>query len=235
MKKTGLFLCCLLIAMLLVGCGAQSSSNTPRLVKQTMIEKNGTTTVTNYEYNKKGQMIRYEILSGSNIDTVKEVKYDRNGYKNYEKGTSGTGFITEIYWTNDKQGRPVSQRVVTDYKGNKTESVSQFEYTDEYGSYVQTMTSGAATGNTVTVVKDEHGNEITHAELLGISMRYENTYDGDVLVERTSTQTTPGGLTVTKTKYEYDENGNLIKETSYDSEGRVTLTQTYEYEIPNGN
>ncbi len=234
MKKTVLFLCCLLIAILGIGCGTPSNS-APRLVRQTMIEKNGATTVTNYEYNKKGQMVRYEILSGSNVDTVKEVKYDRNGYKNYEKGTSGTGFITEVYWTNDKQGRPISQRIVTNYKGNKTESISQFEYTDEYGSYVQTMTSGASVGNTVTVVKDEHGNEITHVELLGVSMRYENTYDGDVLVERISTQTTPGGLTVTKTKYEYGENGDLIKETSYDSEGKVTLTQTYEYEIPNSD
>ena len=111
------------------------------------------------------------------------------------------------------------------------ESVSEFEYTDEYGSYVQRFVSGASVGNTVTVIKDKYGNEITHEESGLFSIIYENKYEDDRLIEKNTIRTTTAGTIITKTVYNYDKKGNLIKEISYDTAGDVTITITYEYVV----
>ena len=55
------------------------------------------------------------------------------------------------------------------------------------------------------------------------------TIYGDFLIEAIITMTAGTKTTVTTMKYEYDGQGNKIKETSYDADGNVTYTQTFEY------
>ena len=240
MKKSVCSILCFLLLLLCIGCNTvekpddSNSVDLPdaptswRLAKQTMVQ-NGNTTVTTFAYNDSGRQISYETSANGVINSTVELGYDANGYKNYEKSTAASGVITEFFLTNDDQGRIVSQRTVTTFKGNSSESVSEFEYTDEHGSFVQTFVSGASKGNTVTVTKDEHGNELTHITSNGTSMRYENKYEGTLLVEKITTRSTSLGTAVTKTVYEYDDNGNNVKTTSYDELGNVSLTYLYEY------
>ena len=235
MKKAAFLICGLFLALTLFGCNNTPNdtdeSVTFRLVKQTTIEKNGDETVTTFEYDAQGRLIKYEIISGDNADTVKEVEYDNHGYKNYEKGVSKSGLETEVFWTNDDDGRVIKQRLVATFAeaSLSIESISEFEYTDEYGSYVQRFVSGTSKGNTVTVTKDKYGNEVTHEESGLFSAVYENKYEDNILVETTTSRTTQTGTVISKTVYESDKNGNMIKEVSYDSRGNVILTQIYEY------
>ena len=232
MKQILCLICCIALSFAFIGCHApdasfDNSTDVWKLVKQTTVEKNGTTSVTTFEYNDVGNLVKYEILVGDIADTVKEVAYDAKGYKNYEKGISKSGFVTEIFWTNDEKGRPIEQKSVMTFKDFSSESLSQYEYTDEYDSYVQTFLSGASKGNTITVTKDEHRNELSHIESNSTTIHYENKYEDNRLIERVSTS----GSLLTKTIYDYDDAGNLIKETSYDIYGNITLTQIYEYAI----
>lgn len=245
MKKTVCFMLCAILLLLCIGCSdgntpsvpdAPDPSDTPavwRLTKQTTVQANGNTTVSTFSYNDGGQMIAYEISANGILNSQVEVGYDEGGYKNYEKSTSTSGFVTEVFFTNDASGKILEQRTVTAFGGNTVmESVATFEYTDDYGSFVQTFTSGASKGETITVTKDAHGNETAHVTSNSASIQYENKYDGDVLVEQISKQSTPSGLVVTKILYEYDENGNNVKATTYDEFDAVVLTRTYEYAAP---
>lgn len=231
MKKVLLFALCLILVLGCVGCGA----DTPEwlLTKSTMVE-NGNTTVATYTYDGDGKLSSYEIRVNDVLNTQNEVEYDENGYKSYEKATLASGLVVEMFFTNDTRGRVTEQRTVSSHVGSIYESVSRFEYTDTYGSYVQTVVSGPGKGNTVTVTKDEKGNELTHAESAGLFIRYENTYDGEVLTERTGVYTRSGGSCTVRTVYEYDEHGNNVCTTSYDADGKVTLAQTYEYSSADG-
>ena len=51
----------------------------------------------------------------------------------------------------------------------------------------------------------------------------------NINTETITTMTVGTKTTVTTMKYEYDGQGNKIKETSYDTDGNVTYTQTFEY------
>lgn len=236
MKKAFCFALCIALLLLCVGCNADNTPDASAdpavwlLKKQTMVQANGDITVSTFSYNDGGQMIAYETRANGTLNSQTEIGYDERGYKNYEKSTSTSGFVMEVFLTNDASGRVLTQRTVTSYQGNPlAESGAAFEYTDEYGSFVQTVTSGSAKGNTVTVTKDAHGNELSHVTSNGDSIQYENKYDGDVLVEQISKRSSPSGLVVTKISYEYDENGNNVKTTTYDDLGVLILTHKYEY------
>ena len=58
---------------------------------------------------------------------------------------------------------------------------------------------------------------------------YENKYEGELLIETKATMTVGTNTIVTTTKYEYDSQGNKVKETNYDSNGTMISTQTFEY------
>ena len=80
-----------------------------------------------------------------------------------------------------------------------------------------------------TVTNDEHGNAITRSNNRGQSSMYENKYEGELLIETKATMTVGTNTIVTTTKYEYDSQGNKVKETNYDSNGTMISTQTFEY------
>ena len=237
MKKLLCFILCLALLLLCIACNTADEPNDPTLwylTKQTTLQS-GNTTVTTFTYNELGQQVSYEISENGVVNSINELAYDDNGYKNYEKSTNVSGLITEIFYTNNNEGKITSQRTVITFRENSFESVSEFEYTDDCGSYVQTYVSGASKGNTITVTKDEHGNELTHVTSNSASIHYENKYNGIILVERIATQSTSSGTVVTKIVYEYDENGNNTKTTSYDELGNISLTQLYEYTAVNSN
>ena len=213
-------LCC----AFLFSCGNTEDTGKLYLVKQTLTEKSGTTT-TEFIYNDNYQVVKHKTTAGGISDTDSELGYDENGYQNYQKAISKSGLINEIFITNDANGRQLEMRIVQTYNGKETETIITYEYTDENGSRIETATSGTVT----TVTNDEHGNAITRSNNKGQSSTYENKYEGELLIETKTTMTVGTNTIVTTTKYEYDSQGNKIKETNYDSNGTVISTQTFEY------
>ena len=213
-------LCC----AFLFSCGNTEDTGKIYLVKQTLTENSGTTT-TEFIYNDNYQVAKHKTTAGGISDTESELGYDENGYQNYQKAISKSGLVNEIFITNDANGRQLEMRIVQTYNGKETETIITYEYTDENGSRIETATSGTVT----TVTNDEHGNAITRSNNRGQSAIYENKYEGELLIETKATMTMGTNTIVTTTKYEYDSQGNKIKETNYDSNGTVISTQTFEY------
>ena len=225
MKKIiSVFLITVICCTFLFSCGNNEDTDKLYLVKQTMTEKSGTVT-TEFIYNDNYQVVKQKTTTGGISDTDSELGYDENGYQNYQKNISKSGLVSEIFIKNDANGRWLEMRSVSIYNGKENETITTYEYTDEYGSYIQTSTSGVTT----TVTKDEHGNDIARSNNKGQSSTHENKYNGDLLVETITTMTVGTKTTVTTMKYEYDGQGNKIKETSYDTAGNVTYTQTFEH------
>ena len=208
----------------LFSCGNTEDTGKIYLVKQTLTEKSGTTT-TEFIYNDNYQVVKHKTTAGGISDTDSELGYDENGYQNYQKAISKSGLVNEIFITNDANGRQLEMRIVQTYNGKETETIITYEYTDENGSRIETATSGTVT----TVTNDEHGNAITRSNNRGQSSTYENKYEGELLIETKATMTMGTNTIVTTTKYEYDSQGNKVKETNYDSNGTVISTQTFEY------
>ena len=225
MKKIiSMLLITVLCCAFLFSCGNTEDTGKLYLVKQTMTDKSGTIT-TEFLYNKEYQIVKQKTAAGGESNTDSDLGYDENGFQNYQKNVSKSGLVSELFITNDENGRMTEIRTVQTYNGKETETIITYEYTDEYGSYIQTSTSGVTT----TVTNDEHGNEIARSNNKGQSSTHENKYNGDLLVETITTMTVGTKTTVTTMKYEYDAQGNKIKETSYDTDGNVTYTQTFEY------
>ena len=225
MKKiVSVILVTMLCCAFLFSCGNTEDEGKLYLVKQTMTDKTGTTTV-EFFYNNDYQVVKHKTTTGGISDTESNIGYDENGYQNYQKNISKSGLVSEIFLTNDENGRMTEMRTVQTYNGTETEIIITYEYTDEYGSYIQTSTSGVTT----TVTNDERGNEIARSNNKGQSSTHENKYSGEFLVETITTMTVGTKTTVTTMKYEYDSQGNKIKETSYDLNGNVTYTQIFEY------
>ena len=213
-------LCC----AFLFSCGNTENTGKLYLVKQTLTEKSGTTT-TEFIYNGNYQVVKHKTTAGGISDTESDLGYDENGYQNYQKAISKSGLVNEIFITNDANGRQLEMRIVQTYNGKETETIITYEYTDENGSRIETATSGTVT----TVTNDEHGNAIARSNNRGQSSMYENKYEGKLLIETKATMTVGTNTIVTTTKYEYDSQGNKVKETNYDSNGTVIATQTDEY------
>lgn len=213
-------LCC----TALFSCENNEETGKLYLVKQTMTDTTGTTT-TEFLYNKDYRVVKQKTTSGGISDTDSDLEYDENGYLNYQKNVSKSGLVSEFFVANDANGRMIEIRTVSTYNGKETEITLTREYTDDYGSYTETSTSGVVT----TVTNDEHGNEISRANNKGQSITHENKYNGDVLIERSTSMTVGTKTTVTTTKYEYDSQGNKTKETSYNPDGYITYTQSFEY------
>ena len=225
MKKIiSLILITMICCTFLFSCGNTEDTGKLYLVKQTLTEKSGTTT-TEFIYNDNYQVVKHKTTAGGISDTESELGYDKNGYQNYQKAISKSGLVNEIFITNDANGRQLEMRIVQTYNGKETETIITYEYTDENGSRIETATSGTVT----TVTNDEHGNAITRSNNRGQSSTYENKYEGELLIETKATMTMGTNTIVTTTKYEYDSQGNKIKETNYDSNGTVISTQTFEY------
>ena len=225
MRKILFFvLIALICCAFMFSCGAGEDTGKLYLVKQTMTDKTGTITV-EFIYNQDYQTVKNKTTSGGISDTESDIGYDENGYQNYQKNVSKSGLVSEVFITNDANGRVLEMRTVSVYNGTETEIIIAYEYTDGYGSYIQTSTSGITT----TVTNDEHGNAIASSNNKGQSFTYENKYIGELLAETITTMTVGTKTTVTTVKYEYDSQGNKIKETSYDSDGNITYTQIFEY------
>ena len=225
MKKiTSLILITVICCAFMFSCGNNEDAGKLYLVKNTLTEKSGTTT-TEFIYNGNYQVVKHKTTAGGISDTESELGYDENGYQNYQKAISKSGLVNEIFITNDANGRQLEMRIVQTYNGKETETIITYEYTDENGSRIETATSGTVT----TVTNDEHGNAITRSNNRGQSSTYENKYEGELLIETKATMTMGTNTIVTTTKYEYDSQGNKVKETNYDSNGTVISTQTFEY------
>ena len=225
MKKiVSLVLITVICCTFLFACKNAEDTGELYLIKNTLTEKSGTTT-TEFLYNEDYQIVKQKTTAGGISNTDSDLGYDENGYQNYQKNVSKSGLVSEIFIKNDANGRWLEMKIVQTYNGKKTETITTYEYTDENGSRTETSTSGTVT----TVTNDEYGNAITRSNNRGQSTTYENKYEGEFLIETKNTMTVGTNTIVTITKYEYDSQGNKVKETSYDSSGNVISTLTYEY------
>ncbi len=175
-----------------------------------------------YYYNSSNQNVRVEFWYKDEITSKTELRYDENGYKNYESAKTNSRSYT-IHTVNDKNGKIL--KTTTDlYKSmGIDEYVTEYEYIDENGSY-KTIGMGIGGGAEIVTVyyMDDRGNLTRVVQPDGSELIHENTYENDLLTE-------------VKTKnnrkvYEYDEDGNLITETVYNGESLVAV---YKYKYSN--
>ncbi|MBO4941788.1 MAG: hypothetical protein J6D15_06275 [Clostridia bacterium] len=225
MKKIfSAYLVALLSCVLLFSCKNTEDTGKLYLIEQTMTDKTGTITVKHY-YDKNYRIVKQDTLSGDESDSESELGYDESGHWIYQKSTSKAGLVTEVHIINDEKGRPIEQSFAQTYNNNTTTFTWMFEYTDENGSYIQTNSNGTV----IMVTMDSHGNEIARSTNKGQSSTVENTYNGDNLTEAKTTMTIGTKTTITTMRYEYDDQGNKIKETNYDSDGNVIGAQIFKY------
>ena len=225
MKKIAIVVFFIIIMTTLLSC-SNNESDQLYLVKQTYTDKSGTTTTT-YYYNDEYKIIKQVTDTGKDSSTVSEYGYDENGHQNYQKVTSNSGLIQEIFMKNDSNGRVIERRIVSNYKGTVTETVTTIEYIDENGSYTETSSSGVVT----TCHLDEKGNftDIISSGLSEQTVSYNNKYENGILLEAEMTTTRGTKIVKQIVKYEYDKYGNKVKSEVYDENGNVTLTETFEY------
>ena len=225
MRKITLMLFTIIIMAMLFSC-SNNESEELFLVRQTYTDKSGTTTTT-YYYNDEYKIIKQVTDTGKDSSTVSEYGYDENDYQNYQKVTANSGLIQEIFLKNDSNGRVIERKIINNYKGNVTETVTTVEYIDENGSYKETSTSGVVT----TWLLDEKGNytDIISTGQSAQTVKYKNRYERGLLMEAEITTTRGTKTTKQTVKYEYDSLGNKIKSEVYDESGTVTVTETFEY------
>ena len=226
MKKSIFFVLIALVSLLaFASCGKRADGEL-YLVKQTYTDKSTAMTV-EYFYNEEYKIIKQVSDTGKDSSTVSEYGYDENGYQNYQKVVAESGLVQEVFMENDSEGRVIERKLVTNYNGNVTETLTKIEYVDSNGSYVETSTSGMVT----TYTLDEHGN-FTSIKSEGLSEQtatYENKYENGLLIESTLTTVTKTKTTKQTIKYEYDDHGNKIKSEIFNEQGDVTVTETFEY------
>lgn len=221
MKKLFVLFIFIMLMSSLFSC---SSNSTLYLTKQILTDKNGTVETIMY-YNEDYVLKKTETKSNGSADSIAEFYYDDYGFLIKQEVVANSGLITEILYKNNEYGKVVEQRTLTTYNGTNSENIVSFDYIDANGSYIQTNINGTLEGRTLTVYLDEKGNTIKRIDSLGTEAFYEHEYEGDVLI---STKTTIN-KTITKLKYEYDKNGNKIKETTYNSNDQVVFVQEFFY------
>ena len=113
MKKIiSVILITMLSCAFLCSCGNTEDIGKLYLVKQTMTDKTGTVTV-EFIYNQDYQVVKNKTTSGGISDTESDIGYDENGYQNYQKNVSKSGLVSEVFITNDVNGRMEEIRTVS--------------------------------------------------------------------------------------------------------------------------
>ena len=225
MKKIASLAMIFLVGLSLLFACNDVDNNKLYLVKQIMTDKSGMITC-EYYYDENYMVRERRTSTGDISDTIEEIEYDENGYQNYQKATSKSGLVQEIYMTNDNEGRILEERFVTTYNGSVTENYLTYEYIDENDSYIRTSHSSDII---LTVTNDKYGNVTKQEYNIGQSVTYENKYEDNLLIEVTVTRTTSSLISTSVIKYEYDNLGNKTKEITYDQYGNISITQEYIY------
>jgi len=199
-----------------------------------------------YEYDDEGNLVREseldkygttEFVYDKHGNPLTVTAYDKNGewrytqqysyeYEYYSDGTlsherqyllhedfdGGRHLVSKIDYNQD--GNPVYSETNGDFS-----SVTTYEY-DENGRLIKKFgDSSFSTGDTSTI-------------------EYEYDANGNVSAENHTNTIGESGATTDRLKfkivYEYDQYGNLTKETDYDENGDLHNTQTYEYKYGEG-
>lgn len=211
----------MLIVMLLAGCGgagqqaseqaADSIESRQESARQTDVQEN-----TPEEETAAGLEEPYVLIREINTKngTVTEYAYDENGDK-----------ISETIMYQDKPDETLCREYATRYQEDGSRIVTE------------SQTILQATGEAISNAAYEYDYNRE-----GLLVRKAGFYDGELDGEVTYEYDTNGNLTYqseTKAsslgnamakKCEYDEDGNLVKETLLESEGNVNRIYTYEYD-----
>lgn len=241
-----------------------------------VVNSSGKTQTHTYQYDTSGRLIGETFTDSGNstLSTVTEYRYDENGFRNYESAfyTSYNMAQTES-WTNNKDGNKLDGKIMqgdtlfvgysntyneaghlireveTNAEGAET-SVSEYEYTDSYGSYIKLTFTGST--ERITEKKlDAAGNELSYRLTIGgkltteivyehddkgnlISYKsgdnvytYTYEYDGDLII--CVTELDNDGDTVTSKTSEYDKYGNLTESVIKNASGIETSRTIYKY------
>lgn len=149
------------------------------------------------------------------------------------KKTLKDGSMTE-YWY-DEAGHLAEEDFWTE--GELWEIVTYENTVHEDGSYDAVTTIESLKSISIKdpqeFAYDAAGNLLRRTDYSNqsVSRQYEYTYNSDNLVTRQVRQDSQGKRPYTD--YEYDAQGNLIKESIYDSDGTLQETRTYEYDEHN--
>lgn len=168
-----------------------------------LTETLGNGVVSNYSYNRLNKITNIETtLDGDEISNY-QYFYNLDG-SDYCKIRTEGGIIEETLYGYDGLNRLVSESVAVN--DNVTDTYS-YEY-DDYGNRSRMTASGTENYSTVYDYNDAQGN------YTGMLQKETKTIAPSTMSSMPS---------VKETAYSYDENGNLISETS----GNTTKTYTY--------
>ena len=177
------------------------------------------------EYDKQGKIIQSTKYTDETLSVISmRITYDyySNGllYKEivYQNSDDLIGYYTYEY---DEKGNLLKK---THYDSDDNPTLTEaFEY-DSYGNRI-------SPGYEI----DKNGNVIKRPSYDPLTESYGDTimtytYDEAGNLIRYATISSNDGSSLGYTDYEYDSNGNLIKESRYDADGSLKSTKDYEYD-----
>lgn len=199
--------------------------------------------------------------NGENIGLSYTYEYDDNGYLTKRTELYASGAVSYwLEYENDAEGRELKETLYDndgmhiyreleyDEAGNMIRK-SEFEEDGTAGAQWQNEYDAAgnmikstivfSTGRVYSIMEyeyDEHGNVTRYASLDGDgnvieSYRYEYELREDGLPNVTKIYDSENTVQRTK-ESEYDENGNLIKETTFDNQNEIMMIVKYTYTLP---
>ena len=200
-----------------------------------------------YTYNTDNTVSSHKELTGNDkVTTVTDTVTTYNGknlavQKTVKETAGGKTTETVTTYEYDDLGRTVRYSETR----NGHETVNEYEYTDDFGSYIFRISDGTSAehifdtnGNEIKVISknkdgetvastefryDEHNNIISE-DCNGYITEYKNTYENGLLV---MTEYFYDGYPGSKTTCEYDEYGNIIKYSEIDASETVVRTEEY--------
>lgn len=171
------------------------------------------------------KQIQYNYESGT-VMAVTEYEYDKEGVRTQTIQKDAEGNIIATIKPEYNEDGKIAKEVTTDIEGNVT-AVQEYVYEDDKH---YTITYSDAEENILYAHKyeyDDKGGLIKLEMDLGNAVNvfsYENEYDGDKLVKAINFyQDEENGYV----EYTYDEYGNSLKTTSYNSDGTVVSYTEY--------
>jgi len=158
-------------------------------------------------------------------DRIEEIRKDSTKYTD--------GYVSEVEATTvyeyeyDASGNKISMRSITTVDDREEVITTKYEYDDE-NRLIKECDDDEFLGGTILYEYNTEGllvKKITDADIFSNTITF--TYDHGKLIEEISDY---DEYTTRKT-YEYDDYGNLIKETDYQNDDAYSLVTEYVYEL----
>ena len=186
------------------------------------------------EYDESGNLIKSSSYDANRKFTGYSIYgYNESGKRIKISKYDGSGTLTE-YTEIKRNGDYILSETVYDADGNKTEYTEYLENTSDYNTYSRKKRYEEYKNGKLAELReynedgrmtkrisyDGEGNKKLYEEYVTLKVKH-NGYEGTTTDTKTREIYNDGKLEH-RTEYEFDENGNRIKISEYDGEGKLT-------------